>query len=141
MLFLPRLPVVDASTRVLPDLFDFHAEHNPDFPWGVYAASGTTISSISFSEVVRASHLAAHFLGRQESIAERNVVVMLLHCDTILYVAMIVGVTRAGMVVRGRLLDADMFTHRVIHSRFLSLHETRLKRSRTWSRRVPLGIS
>ena len=98
----PLLPTIRPSTRVLPDLFDFHAEHNPDLPWAMYAASENTVSSITYLELVKASHRAAYSLGLQEldSTAEREVVLMLIHCDTILYVTMILGIARAGMVVR-----------------------------------------
>ncbi|KAF7798250.1 hypothetical protein EIP86_009467 [Pleurotus ostreatoroseus] len=96
----PLLPTIRPSTRVLPDLFDFHAEHNPDLPWAMYAASETTVSSITYLELVKASHRAAYSLGLQEldSTAGREVVLMLIHCDTILYVTMILGIARAGMV-------------------------------------------
>lgn len=109
MTLSPRIPTIDASTRVLPDLYDFYAEHNPDLPWAVYPASDTTTSSISFSEIVRASHRVAHLLGRREGDGTRDVVVMLIHCDTILYVTMLLGIARAGMVVRD-------FRDNILHS-------------------------
>lgn len=127
MAFLPLLPAVDASTRVLPDLYDFHAEHNPGLPWAVYPASNNTISSISFSEIVRASHLAAHSLRSRDNDTARDVVVMLIHCDTILYVTMLLGIARAGMVVRDSSNWHSLRSLATLLSLSPSLHVTRLR--------------
>lgn len=91
-------PPLDGSTTVLPGLLDFHAEHNPGLPWAVYPSSDT-MSSISFLEYAQATHRVAHILRSNGSARGRDVVVMLIHCDTLLYVTMLMGIARAGMVV------------------------------------------
>ena len=95
----PHFPPLDGSITVLPGLLDFHAEHNPDSPWALYPSSDATATSISFSDVAQATHRVAHGLRPDGTPGGRDVVVMLIHCDTILYVTMLVGIARAGMVV------------------------------------------
>ncbi|KAF7798255.1 hypothetical protein EIP86_009472 [Pleurotus ostreatoroseus] len=94
----PHFPPLDGSITVLPGLLDFHAEHNPDSPWALYPSSDATATSISFSDVAQATHRVAHGLRPDGTPGGRDVVVMLIHCDTILYVTMLVGIARAGMV-------------------------------------------
>ena len=85
---------------MLPGLADFHALHNPDLPWATFPSSDSTVSSISFLEFSKASHRIAHHLRPHHDGNTREVVAMLIHCDTILYVAAVLGVARAGLVVR-----------------------------------------
>ena len=102
----PQIPLVTASTRVLPDLLDFHAEKNPELPWAVYPTSDTTTSSISFTELSKATHRIAYSIRPQGPDAGRDAVIMLLHCDTIMYATMVMSICRAGLVVR-----VLMFSH------------------------------
>lgn len=96
-----NLPPADGSLSVLPGFLDFHAEHNPNRPWVIFPsdsqASGT--SSISFGEFAKATHRVAHHVrpGRQDS--ELQVVGIVAHTDAVLYMAVIVGLMRAGIVV------------------------------------------
>ncbi|KAI0802060.1 hypothetical protein BC629DRAFT_1496418 [Irpex lacteus] len=95
-----NLPPADGSVSVLPGFLDFHAEHNPNRPWVIFPsdsqASGT--SSISFGEFAKATHRVAHHVrpGRQGS--ELQVVGIVAHTDAVLYMAVIVGLMRAGIV-------------------------------------------
>ena len=106
---------LDGTLLTLIDFVDFHAEHNPDSPWALYPSSDATATSISFSEVARATHRVARGLRPDGPSGGRDVVVMLIHCDTILYVTMLVGIARSGMVVcyelnSWRPTDTDNFT-------------------------------
>ena len=91
---------MDGSVTVLPGMADFHAQYNPDIPWAVYPSSETNVSSISWKELVKATHRIAHrtrpYMNGKPS---RDVVAMLIQCDTILYVTELIGIARAGLVV------------------------------------------
>ncbi|KAJ3557049.1 hypothetical protein NM688_g1689 [Phlebia brevispora] len=92
-----HLPPLDGSLTVLPGFLDFHAEYNPDRPWAVYPWSGD-VGSISFSELAKATHRLAHFLRPDASIQSRDIAVVLVNCDTVLYATVLMGIARAGMV-------------------------------------------
>lgn len=95
-------PLLDASTSVLPGLVDYRADNNPHHPWVVFPSleNSTKSASISFLEFSFATHKIAHVLRPDRSGPEQEVVAMLLNCDTILYIAAMAAMFRAGMVVR-----------------------------------------
>ena len=98
----PRRPPLDGSLTVVPGFVDFHAEHNPDLPWTKFPsrADPTKAESISFAEFARASHRVAHYIRPHRQGGDGEVVAVLIHCDSVLYVAVIAGFIRAGVVVR-----------------------------------------
>ena len=97
----PEAPPLDGSLYVLPDFADFHAERNPNHPWAIFpSVSDSDVTTISFSEFAESTHRIAHALCPMRHGNEREVVGVLVHCDNILYVALLVGMTRAGMIVR-----------------------------------------
>lgn len=95
-------PPLDGSLLTLLDFVDFHAEHNPDQPWLVYPSlrSDGGLAAITFKEMALATHRIASELrpGRQGPDEETFAIV--LHTDNVLYVAVMLGVLRAGFVVR-----------------------------------------
>lgn len=97
----PVLPPLDGSISVLPGFVDFHATHNADLPWALLSAGPELpVQSVSFAQYARATHRIAHKLRPERAGQDKEVVAILINCDTILYLALIVGLVRAGLVVR-----------------------------------------
>lgn len=97
----PVLPPLDGSVSVLPGLIDFHAQRNPYFPWVVLASEdGARVLPITFLEFAEATHRIAYHFSPLDASLGRRVVCLLLACDSVLYVTLIAGLTRAGLIVR-----------------------------------------
>ncbi|GJE99113.1 acetyl-CoA synthetase-like protein [Phanerochaete sordida] len=95
----PVLPPLDGSISVLPGLVDFNERQNPDLPWAILAPeSGTDVVSISFAEYAKATHRVARILRPDGSSANGEVIAVLAHCDSLLYLALLAGLVRAGYV-------------------------------------------
>ncbi|KAK7033978.1 hypothetical protein VNI00_012605 [Paramarasmius palmivorus] len=99
----------------LPDLIRFHWEHNPSgqiyaFPAGSTLQADTTAPSVrplpeSFSQVTylefgQAIHRAAHLMRPSPSSdgQDNEVVAMLAHSDTLVYLATVISLMTAGFV-------------------------------------------
>lgn len=96
----PKQPPLDGSIPALPGFVDFHAAHNPSRRWALLAPeSGSEVKPITFLEFADATHRIAHLLRPDPSEAKGEVVALLIHCDTILYLALMVGLIRAGFTV------------------------------------------
>ena len=96
----PLPPPLDGSIPVLPGFLDFHVKHNPARPWVLYPSpSGAGVVAVTFGEFSRATHRIAHRLRPHRSGTEGEVVGVLVQCDVILYITLLVGMTRAGLVV------------------------------------------
>ncbi|KZT23998.1 putative aminoadipate reductase [Neolentinus lepideus HHB14362 ss-1] len=96
----PRtLPPLDGSITVLPGFVDFHHKHNPDLPILRYAPDGSDeVVNISFAEFSRATHRMAHAIRSKDTGKDREVVALMAHCDTVLYLPLMVAMVRAGLV-------------------------------------------
>lgn len=94
----PIYPPLD-GTLLLSDLPDFHLEHNPTLPAFVYSSDPQYISQISFLEFSRACHRVAHAVRPNRAGPEGEVVALVANTDTILYLALVTGMVRAGLVV------------------------------------------
>ncbi|KAI0081390.1 acetyl-CoA synthetase-like protein [Panus rudis PR-1116 ss-1] len=94
------IPPLDGSLTVVPGFVDFHAEHNPSRPWVVFPSidDPNTLTEISYLELAKASHRVAHALRPNRSGDDGEVVAVLIHCDTVLYIATLIGMVRAGLV-------------------------------------------
>ena len=96
-------PPCDGSVPVLPGFLDFQAQHYPSDPWVVFPnprVAGPGHTSLSFLDFSIASHRVAHILRPNREGQEGEVVAMVINCDSILYLALIAGMIRAGLVVR-----------------------------------------
>lgn len=93
---------LDGSLPTLPDLADFHATYHRDAPWLMYPSKeqGGRPETISYGEMARASHRVAHILRPGRRGPEREVIALILNVDTVLYAAAMLGLMRAGFVVR-----------------------------------------
>ncbi|EKM57056.1 uncharacterized protein PHACADRAFT_208208 [Phanerochaete carnosa HHB-10118-sp] len=95
----PAFPPLDGLIPVLPGFADFHAEHNADKPWVLWPSQeGSKPGSISFLQFANATHRIAHMLRPNRGGPEGEVVAILINCDSVLYLALIVGLVRAGFV-------------------------------------------
>lgn len=101
MTVFPVQPPLDGSITVFPGFLDFQAQHNSDLPWVIYPSqkSTTGTEAISFAELSAATHRIAHILRPGRRGPEREVVAVLIHTDSLLYIALLNGMMRAGLVV------------------------------------------
>ncbi|KAL6300002.1 hypothetical protein BKA93DRAFT_741263 [Sparassis latifolia] len=90
------LPPLDGSLSVLPGFLDFHAEHNTDYPF--YTFPDPEYLPVSFKEFAYATHRVAHAMRPNRAGPNRAVVALIIHCDTLLYEAVMVGLIRAGLI-------------------------------------------
>ena len=96
----PQLPPLDGSIPVLPGFLDFHAANNPHHPWALFpSVLGKDTQAISFSELADATHRVAHAMRPDREGVDGEVIALIIHCDTVLYVAVLIGIIRAGFVV------------------------------------------
>lgn len=97
----PMLPPLDGSLLTLIDFVDFNGEHNADRPWLVYPSPSESgqLSSISFAQMVSTTHQIASAIRPARRGSEAEVFAILLHTDSIVYAAIMLGLLRAGFVV------------------------------------------
>lgn len=104
---MPVIPPVDGSVT-LPELLDFHCKHNADLPMYIFPNEGSLeATTISFLEFGRACHRAASILRPGRGGPDKQVVAVIALSDTILYQAIVMGLMRAGLVVRHRKLSSS----------------------------------
>ncbi|GJE90357.1 acetyl-CoA synthetase-like protein [Phanerochaete sordida] len=91
-------PPLDGSLPVLPGFVDFHAEHNPERPWALLSAGPELpVETVTFAEFARATHRIAHALRPDRAGPDDEVVAVLVNCDSVLYLALLAGMIRAGL--------------------------------------------
>ncbi|CAL1709603.1 unnamed protein product [Somion occarium] len=95
-----KFPPLDWSITVIPGFVDFQAEHNPAGTWAKFPSPERPgeATSVSYLELAKATHRVAHALRPYRDGQEREVVAIIVECDTILYIALLLGVARAGLV-------------------------------------------
>lgn len=92
------MPALGKSQLNLPDLLDFHLEHNPDFPVFVYAEPvSTRTTEIRMLEYVRAAHRIGKAIRGDSQ--PGDVIAIVANIDALVYSALIVGIMKAGLVV------------------------------------------
>ena len=98
----PACPPIDGSLDPLIGFLDFQAQHNPHEPYAVFPTlnSSKDFSSVSFLDLANATHRMAQRFNQDKLGKEGCVVALLLHTDTIHYVAILLGLLRSGAVVR-----------------------------------------
>ncbi|GJE97028.1 acetyl-CoA synthetase-like protein [Phanerochaete sordida] len=91
---------LDGSLRTLVDFVDFHAEYNPDLPWLVHPSTNQdgTLQPITFRRMAAATHRIANTLRSGRQGPDDEVFAILLHTDNVVYVAVLVGLMRAGFI-------------------------------------------
>ena len=97
----PLFPPLDGSIPALPGFVDFHVKHNPTREWVRLAPDGDSPArSLTFTELADATHRVARAFRPDGARTQGEVIAILIHCDTVLYLALIIGLVRAGFVVR-----------------------------------------
>lgn len=94
----PVYPALDGSV-LLSDLPDFNIQHNPTLSAYVYSEMPGSTTEISYLEFGRACHRVAHAVRPNRAGREGEVVAIMANTDTLLYLALVVGIVRAGAVV------------------------------------------
>ncbi|KAI0332229.1 acetyl-CoA synthetase-like protein [Cubamyces sp. BRFM 1775] len=96
--FRAPLDILDAGAA-LPQLYDWHAKENPNFPLFTYNNGGKR-EFITYAEANQAINRAAHYVASglrpREAGATPPVVAVLANTDTITYFCNTVGTLRAG---------------------------------------------
>jgi hypothetical protein len=92
-------PPTDGSVT-LPETVDFHREHNPTLPIYIFTDGASNITEVAHLEFGRACDRVAHYLRSGRRGPEREVVAVLAHSDSLLYQTMVLGIMRAGLIVR-----------------------------------------
>ncbi|EKM51563.1 uncharacterized protein PHACADRAFT_212203 [Phanerochaete carnosa HHB-10118-sp] len=94
------IPPTDGSLLTLINFLDFNVKYNAEQPFYIFPSLSdpTKLTSLSYLEVAWASHRIAHILRPNRRGNDGDVVGVLLHTDTILYAAVVLGVLRAGLV-------------------------------------------
>ena len=102
MAFIQKLPPLDGSLNVLPGFVDFHAEHNPFDPWVKFPSRSEAgkVDCLTFQDFAEATHRVAHAMRPVGTGRNGEVVAIVINCDAILYLALLAGLIRAGLVVR-----------------------------------------
>jgi acyl-coenzyme A synthetase/AMP-(fatty) acid ligase len=90
------------ETLTLPELVDYHLEHNPDCTYAIFPGEnvGDKPSRISFLEFGRAAQRFARAVCPDAPTKCGEVVGIIATCDTLMYMTAIVGLVRAGYTVR-----------------------------------------
>ena len=95
------IPPTDGTLPSLVDFLDFNAKYNATYPYFIFPSLSDPekLASLSFPDIAEASHRVAHFLRPNGQGKDGDVIGILLHTDTVLYVAVFLGALRAGLVV------------------------------------------
>jgi len=92
-------PPLDGSL-FLPELLEFNAKHNSDVTFFVYdKPDSNDLVCISHLDFYQACHRAAHGIRPGRTGADKEVVALIGHSDTILYQTVLMGIVFAGLVV------------------------------------------
>jgi acyl-CoA synthetase (AMP-forming)/AMP-acid ligase II len=92
----PQVPSLD-ETQFLVDVLDFHHRNNATRPYAVWSSSSGVVS-LSWLEYARGTHRLAKIFSSATP-GSREVVALLLVCDTLMYTSTILGLLRAGFSV------------------------------------------
>ena len=96
-------PPTDGSVT-LPETVDFHRKHNPTVPIYVFSehddGASNTVTQVAHLEFGRACDRVAHLLRSGRRGPERQVVAVVALSDSLLYQTIVIGIMRAGLIVR-----------------------------------------
>ncbi|KAF8601146.1 acetyl-CoA synthetase-like protein [Ceratobasidium sp. AG-I] len=91
-------PPTDGSIT-LERIIDFHLDNNPSHPFAVlYDVHSRSQSTITYKQLAHAVHRAAHIINPGASIPQGTNIAIFISTDTIMYIALVLGAMRAGLV-------------------------------------------
>ncbi|CCM04238.1 uncharacterized protein FIBRA_06405 [Fibroporia radiculosa] len=97
-----RLPPLD-GTLALPEIYEWNAKHNPNYPLYIYAKNGGGVETLYWSDAGRAMKVAAGIIRkriqRSKDSQKRPIVAILSPSDYIPYITVAMGIMRANYVV------------------------------------------
>lgn len=94
------VPPLDGSTTVLPGFVDFQAKYNSSRPWALFPpTSASKRTFFTYGELADATHRIAHTYCPDGVRANGEIMAVIAHPDSILYLALVAGLARAGFVV------------------------------------------
>ncbi|CCM03416.1 uncharacterized protein FIBRA_05547 [Fibroporia radiculosa] len=95
---IPTCPPLDGTVDVLPGFLDFHARHNPSKPMWRFPPLEPQPDVVTYSQFADATHRIAHAVRPGRTGTERVVVAIFVHCDTLFYYALMIGIIRSGFI-------------------------------------------
>lgn len=98
------LAPLDGTLRTPLQFLDFQTQYNPGLPFALYPSPSdpAKVTSVAFAQMSTASNIVAHLLRPGRLGLEDEVVAVILNTDSILYIAVALGMMRAGFVVSSR---------------------------------------
>lgn len=98
-----RAPPTDGSVA-LNQLVDYHLKTNPDAEFATLVDGSDGASepnaSVSYKQLTHAVHRVAHIINPGAALPQGTRVAILTSTDTIVNIALVLGIMRAGLVVR-----------------------------------------
>jgi acyl-CoA synthetase (AMP-forming)/AMP-acid ligase II len=90
------------ETLTLPELVDYHIEHNSDHTFSVFPGESVSDerSRVSYLEFGRAAQRFARAVHSDAPVARSETVGIIVNCDSFMYITAIAGLARAGLTVR-----------------------------------------
>lgn len=93
-------PPTDGSIS-LERIIDFHLDNNPNHPFAIlYDVHSRSQSTLTYKQLAHAVHRVAHLLNPGANIPQGTNIAIFVSADTIVYIALVLGAMRAGLVVR-----------------------------------------
>ncbi|KAI0700690.1 acetyl-CoA synthetase-like protein [Cerioporus squamosus] len=89
--------VIEQGDITLPELYEWHARHNPDYPLFRYS-DGCEIKEINYAHVFRAICRASSYIRSYVCEEGRFPIAILANADTITYCCASVGIMQAGHI-------------------------------------------
>ena len=92
---------LDGSINAIPGFLDYYVEHYPSHTFVKFPSidDPTVATSISYKDFAQATHRIAYALRPDNVESYGETIAVLVHCDSLLYMALLVGMIRAGIVV------------------------------------------
>ena len=120
------LPPTDGSVP-FENIIDFHLEHNPKHTWAILAGIDENPSiSINYEQFAYAVHRAAHIVNPNGQVPSGTKIGILVSADSMVYIALILGAMRAGLVVSRKLIGPKQHIHINVQSHSRSHPERKL---------------
>ncbi|KAG8701413.1 hypothetical protein FRC08_004091 [Ceratobasidium sp. 394] len=91
------LPPTDGSVPVC-SVVDYHLQHNPKDTWAILVGTDGRSVPVTYEQLAFAVHRAAHILNPGALLPRGTQVGILISTDTVVYLALLFGAMRAGLV-------------------------------------------
>lgn len=97
----------------MPGFVDFYAENSPDALFAIWESTTSQdgLFRLTYPEFAKATHRVAHMLRPGRTGEDGEVVAIVIHTDSVLYCALLMGCIRAGFVVRRHLASLRGASH------------------------------